>query len=182
MKKYLLILFFVATIAVIVYLVSSYIHKSVLGTSASNTVQVSLVVKQKLYPIKITLLDENKKPIVNAKVTLYSTPVTEYTDKTGTVVFEDVVFGTHRIVIEYKGKISEQTIDMGDQALSIVLNANLTDKEGFFVNMQTDKLFGQFDPFLRSTIALTIPIILIFLLLVIKKHKKLRPRFTKKKR
>lgn len=86
------------------------------AASNSDTVQILLQVMEKYYPVRITLLDKDKKPIVGAKITLYSSPITKYTDERGVVVFEDVPQGEHRIVVEYDGQIGEQKVILSGQA------------------------------------------------------------------
>lgn len=96
------------------------------AASGSDTVQILLQVMEKYYSIKITLLDKDKKPIVGAKITLYSTPITKYTDENGIVVFDDVPQGEHRIVVEYDGQIGEQKVVLSGQTESFDFRITLS--------------------------------------------------------
>ena len=55
-----------------------------------------------LQTVKVTILDKERNPIPNIKVTLYSTPKVEYTNIEGVATFKDVEPGFHRIEIEDK--------------------------------------------------------------------------------
>lgn len=112
MKKLCSILFI--TIFLILT-VSGSVSRPAFATSAKSKIQIILEVKEKLYQIKVTILDENGKPIEEAKVTLYSEPITKYTDKNGVVIFENVSQGEHRIVVEHKGQIGEQKVVLSGQ-------------------------------------------------------------------
>lgn len=62
--------------------------------------------------VKIKVVDENKRPVGGAKVTLYSTPKETTTDKDGVAYFEGVEPGEHRAVIAYKDQTGEQKINV----------------------------------------------------------------------
>lgn len=112
MKKLCSILFITIFL---VLAVSGLFRQQVSAVSSKNTIQILLEVKEKLYQIKVTILDENKNPIEGAKVILYSDPITKYTDKNGIVIFENVSQGEHRIVVEHKGQIGEQKVVLSGQ-------------------------------------------------------------------
>jgi hypothetical protein len=62
--------------------------------------------------VKIKVVDENKKPVDGAKVTLYSTPREATTNQEGIAEFEGVEPGEHRAVIAYKDQVGEQKINV----------------------------------------------------------------------
>jgi len=95
--------------------VSGLFRGQVSAASTKSTIQILLEVKEKLYQIKVTILDESGEPIEGAKVTLYSEPITKYTDENGVVVFENVSPGEHRIVVEHEGQIGEQKVVLSGQ-------------------------------------------------------------------
>ena len=68
-----------------------------------------------VYDVRVSVVDTNKKPVEGAKVTLYSEPITKYTDKNGIVVFENVSAGKHKIVVEHKGQIGESNVVLSGQ-------------------------------------------------------------------
>jgi hypothetical protein len=112
MKKLCSILF----ITILLVLAGSGLFRQqVSATSTKSTIQILLEVEEKFYRIKVTVSDENKNPIEGARVTLYSEPITQYTDENGVVVFEDVSQGEHRIVVEHKGQIGEQKVVLSGQ-------------------------------------------------------------------
>ena len=51
--------------------VSGLFRGQVSAASTKSTIQILLEVKEKLYQIKVTILDESGEPIEGAKVTLY---------------------------------------------------------------------------------------------------------------
>ena len=75
--------------------VSGLFRGQVSAASTKSTIQILLEVKEKLYQIKVTILDESGEPIEGAKVTLYSEPITKYTDGDGVVIFENVSPGSN---------------------------------------------------------------------------------------
>jgi len=64
--------------------------------------------------ITIHVIDENKDPVNNAKVTISSKPQTRYTDENGKAIFEDILPGEHTLAIEYKGYAGEQPLMVSD--------------------------------------------------------------------
>ena len=102
-------------IVLLLLTVSGSVSRPVFAASTKNTIQILLEVKEKLYQIKVTILDESGEPIEGAKVTLYSEPITKYTDGDGVVIFENVSPGEHKIVVEHKGQIGEQRVVLSGQ-------------------------------------------------------------------
>lgn len=82
----------------------------VMAVSSQDTVQIKIEVEEKFYQVKVTILDQAWEPIEGAKVTLYSSPITRFTNTQGLVVFDNVPRGEHRIVVEHKGQIGERKI------------------------------------------------------------------------
>ena len=122
MKKLCSILFI--TILLLLTL-SGLFRQQVSAASSKSSVQILLEVKEKLYQIKVTILDEDGKPIYKARVTLYSEPITKYTDVDGVVIFENVSPGEHRIVVEHNGQIGEQKVFLSGQVETFNFRAKL---------------------------------------------------------
>ena len=64
------------------------------------------------YTVKVKVVDTDKKPVENAKVTLYSDPKETTTNENGEAVFEDIEKGEHRLVVAYKGQVGEQNLNL----------------------------------------------------------------------
>lgn len=62
--------------------------------------------------VKIKVVDQNKKPVPGANVTLYSTPRETVTNEDGIALFEGVEPGAHRAVIAFNGQSGEQKINI----------------------------------------------------------------------
>jgi len=62
--------------------------------------------------VKIKVVNEDKKPVPGAKVTLYSTPREATTNQDGFALFEGVEPGEHRAVIAFNGQTGEQKINV----------------------------------------------------------------------
>ena len=57
-------------------------------------------------------MEEEKKPVAGAEVTLHSTPRKAVTDVEGVASFTDVEPGQHRVLIAYEGHEGEQTVNL----------------------------------------------------------------------
>lgn len=79
--------------------------------------------------LQIILSDSKGAPLIGAKVTIHSVVQTGFTDSSGSVTFEDIEPGPHRLVIEYQGKTVERQITVSGTSLSEVLelSINLTE-------------------------------------------------------
>lgn len=68
------------------------------------------------YRVKIKVVDEEKKAVLGASVTLYSTPREAATDENGVAIFDNVEPGEHRVVVAFNGQSGEQKINIsGDE-------------------------------------------------------------------
>ncbi len=62
--------------------------------------------------LRVQILDQEKRPVPNILVKLFSEPQEEYTDKNGIAIFKEVKAGKHTISLTYNGKTYEKEINI----------------------------------------------------------------------
>jgi len=80
----------------------------------SSTSSASTIKDEKI-TFKVKILDKNGRPVVGAKIILFSTPKEAITDTNGVATFNGVTASKHRLSIIYKGYLGEQEIDLSDK-------------------------------------------------------------------
>jgi hypothetical protein len=80
------------------------------------------------YDVQVKVVDEDKKPVENAKVTLHSTPRTALTDKSGIAQFKNVEKGQHKLQIAYDNYEGEQGLTVEGDTKNINLNIEIKKK------------------------------------------------------
>lgn len=109
--------------------------------------------------ISIRIVDKNNRPIVGAKVTLYSDPKVTYTDENGNAFFNGVETGQHRVVVDYEGFQSEQ---------SVFLNSSYNDAT---ITLQGESSKNVFQNKILIYLALGVLIIIIAIIFIKKNIK-----------
>lgn len=71
-------------------------------------------VKTKGIPVKITVVDKDKKPLKNKTVTLHSDPITVKTDSNGVASINDAAPGNHTLRYTSGGKVYSQPVVIAD--------------------------------------------------------------------
>ena len=72
--------------------------------------------KEELYRLTITVIDQDGNPVEGAEVTIFSDPVTTFTDVNGIAFFDKIAKGEHKVLISYENQSGEQVINLtGDQ-------------------------------------------------------------------
>jgi hypothetical protein len=84
------------------------------------------------YELKVKVVDNKRKPVEGAKVTLHSTPREGITDRDGVVAFANVDAGSHEVAVEYGGQSGKQTINLeGNQIKEFSITIQIQSKNPF---------------------------------------------------
>lgn len=81
------------------------------------------------YEVNVKVMDEEKKPVAGAEVTLHSTPRTAITDTKGIASFTNVEPGQHRVVIAYGDYQGEQSVNLEGDVKVFDLNVTVEQKD-----------------------------------------------------
>lgn len=81
------------------------------------------------YEVNVKVMDEEKKPVAGAEVTLHSTPRTATTNDDGVASFADVEPGQHRVVIAYGDYQGEQSVNLEGDVKVFDLNVTVEQKD-----------------------------------------------------
>ena len=77
------------------------------------------------YSLNLKVVDKNQQPVSGAKVTIHSEVQEGFTDENGSVRFENLEPGQHRVIVNYKDYEGEQAInltgDAEEYAVTIVI-------------------------------------------------------------
>lgn len=89
--------------------------------------------------VTVEVLDAEDKPVEGAKVTLYSDPVTQYTDRRGRAFFSNIAKGDHDLVISYSGQSGQQRLRVdGDVRLTVQMELVQVEEEQTFTERVRD--------------------------------------------
>jgi hypothetical protein len=89
----------------------TYYYAVVVTDQGGNQTQTETeTFKTKGIPVKITVLDKNKKPLKNKTVVLHSDPITVKTDSNGVATISDAAPGVHQLRYTSGGKVYAQSI------------------------------------------------------------------------
>ncbi len=84
------------------------------------------------YQVKISVKDQQQKPVDQAEVTLHSEPRTGKTNSLGEVVFDQVEAGEHTVTIAYQGYTGEQKVFLSGDVKRVDLNITIQAKNQMF--------------------------------------------------
>jgi hypothetical protein len=80
------------------------------------------------YNVTVKVVDQDGKPVAGVKVVLFSAPREGITNKEGVVEFDEVEFGSHRLVVSYQDKQSELTINLSGDKREVNLAVSIERK------------------------------------------------------
>lgn len=124
-----------------------------------SDVEVDIDKTGNFYTVSILVIDKDKQPIKNAKVTLHSAIQEQYTDTKGIVTFSEVEKGNHTILVAYNGMHGEQKVNLEGETQKFEITVELK-------SSNTTLIF-------LTLIIVTLIIIVIILLLVIKRKNRI---------
>ena len=104
------------------------------------------------------ILNEENEPVEGVKVTLHSTIQEAITNKDGIAVFENVVAGNHKVVLNYNGFKSEQELSL------------IGDTKEFFFEIKVKEQNAVSGPTYMWGIGILVAVIIIIILIIRKRH------------
>ncbi|MFH1295379.1 MAG: hypothetical protein ABIH84_02260 [bacterium] len=105
------------------------------------------------YDVKVKVVDLESRPVIGAKLTMFSTPKEAFTDENGEATFENVEKGDHRILVAYKGQVGEQKVSLDGEVMQFNFTVQIA---------QTNPLLSPLVIGIVSFLSLTIIILLIW--------------------
>lgn len=117
--RFVCMLFFLIS----VFTTSTMSRQPAMASSSATSSEVYLTVDGSIHIVEVMVIDSDKNPVEQVKVTLYSDPAVRYTNKEGIVTFEGVLSGDHRVVVEHNEVVMEKEVEVGgsDETVRFVI-------------------------------------------------------------